>query len=650
MKIQPLHDLQQEINRLFIAGGKFAKDDPRLLRVAAALDPLGEKAPVFKRLAAEVRGLAAADGESAADRLGALGAMLYSVLYTQGDALEEGCEKRPQTPILDLADVSTLRSHAELAQVRELAMAKSGRLELAREAFNQGMFGDFRCFPALDAMLGERYAELAEFISETVVPAAGRGMAPFALRNFRYEDTVEQARRFRILARFDAPQLPEVIDRIFGESLPGLQAEAVAVLARSRDNEEMIVKLVGDKNKKVREAACMGLAALGTPRALETLLDLFLNGKAEAKRTMAARALAEARVPAGGEAIGDALAERVGQAFEVLAEQPVPGGNVEDAVKKVLQRLLGGGKAKASSLPDNPKAASDRAEAAKKVEEAANGFLTAVQTLRGKESDLAYALLERMVADERLAALSRFYGRSGNALEHVFAHDIPLALSAVVDGLEWPRASEFYERWLPKLPDGVLARLWRAYFLLAVPALPGERVYDRFAKALDKGLLRARDVFDAYGKLAGGDSWQSGYACDAGRLDPRWLPHLYRCAKAADADDPDTLAALRLLHACEPTESKRLGDFLVSFRPRDGRQDVMLFRMLMLAERRHSKRFELMYEVVAKNADKMFLYQLLGMKAFWQECPKEYAKKYKELQNSNSQPWLAWIVKMIEES
>lgn len=648
MKIQPLHDLQQEINRLFIAGAKFAKDDPRLLRVATALDPLGEKAPVFKRLAAEVRGLAVADGEGAADRLGALGAMLYSVLYTQGDALEDGRERHPQTPILDLADVSTLRSHAELAQVRELAMAKSGRLELAREAFSQGMFADFRCFPALDAMLGERYADLAEFVSETVIPAAGRGMAPFAFRNFRYEDTVEQARRFRVLARFDAPQLPEVIDRIFGETLPGLQAEAIAVLARSEDNEEMIVRLVGDKNKKVREAACMGLAALGTPRALETLLDLFLNGKAEAKRTMAARALAEVRVPAGGEAIGDALAERVEQAFEALAGQPVPGGNVEDAVKKVLQRLLGGGKAKASSLPDNTKAASDRAEAAKLAEEAAAGFLTAVQTLRGKKSDRAYALLERMVADERLAALSKFYGRTGNALEHVFAHDIPLALSAVVDGLEWPGVLEFYERWLPKLPDGVMTRLWRAYFLQAVSVWQPKRVYDRFAPVLDKGLLRAGDLFDAYRDIV--EFSRSGLVWDAGRVDPRWLSHLYRLVKAADADEADAMSALRLLHACEPTGSGRLDDFLASFRPRDGRQDLVLLRLSMLAERRHPRRFELMYDVVAKYADKTFLYQLLGMKSFWQECPKEYAKKYKALQGSGSHPWLAWIVKMIEES
>ena len=49
--MKPLYDLQQELNRLFIAGSKFAKNDPRLQKHVPILKKLGEKAPVFNKLA-----------------------------------------------------------------------------------------------------------------------------------------------------------------------------------------------------------------------------------------------------------------------------------------------------------------------------------------------------------------------------------------------------------------------------------------------------------------------------------------------------------------------------------------------------------------------------------------------------------------------
>ena len=52
--MKPLYDLQQELNRLFIAGSKFAKNDPRLQKHIPILKKLGEKAPVFNKLAQEV--------------------------------------------------------------------------------------------------------------------------------------------------------------------------------------------------------------------------------------------------------------------------------------------------------------------------------------------------------------------------------------------------------------------------------------------------------------------------------------------------------------------------------------------------------------------------------------------------------------------
>ena len=51
MKIQVLSDLNTEINRLFVAGGKYAKGDARVAKLLPTLQKMGEKAPTMKRLA-----------------------------------------------------------------------------------------------------------------------------------------------------------------------------------------------------------------------------------------------------------------------------------------------------------------------------------------------------------------------------------------------------------------------------------------------------------------------------------------------------------------------------------------------------------------------------------------------------------------------
>lgn len=85
MRIQALYDLQQEIDRLYIAGSKFAKDDPRLAKQLPVLNKLGEKAPVFKKLAQNVEELIQSNALKSSEKLLDTGGLLYSVLYTQGE-------------------------------------------------------------------------------------------------------------------------------------------------------------------------------------------------------------------------------------------------------------------------------------------------------------------------------------------------------------------------------------------------------------------------------------------------------------------------------------------------------------------------------------------------------------------------------------
>ena len=98
--MKPLYDLQQELNRLFIAGSKFAKNDPRLQKHVPILKKLGEKAPVFNKLAQEVESLLQVESTQAAEKLLNVATLLYSVLYTQGVTVEAEAQKSEQVPTI----------------------------------------------------------------------------------------------------------------------------------------------------------------------------------------------------------------------------------------------------------------------------------------------------------------------------------------------------------------------------------------------------------------------------------------------------------------------------------------------------------------------------------------------------------------------
>ena len=145
--MKPLYDLQQELNRLFIAGSKFAKNDPRLQKHIPILKKLGEKAPVFNKLAQEVESLLQVESTQAAEKLLNVATLLYSVLYTQGVTIEAETEKSEQVPTIALADVNTTYSYLQLKPVLQaLTESKSGRLEVLKDAFERKLFDDSRTY------------------------------------------------------------------------------------------------------------------------------------------------------------------------------------------------------------------------------------------------------------------------------------------------------------------------------------------------------------------------------------------------------------------------------------------------------------------------------------------------------------------------
>ncbi|MDR0757100.1 MAG: HEAT repeat domain-containing protein [Tannerella sp.] len=284
MKFLPLYDLQKEINRLFIAGSKFAKNDPRLQKQAAIFAKLGEKSPVFKKVAEGIENLVNAESLDSSTKLLEISTLLYSILYTQGETVDTEQKETELEPVLSLKDVNTNKSYLALKPLIEiLTLQKVGRMLDMEKIFENGQFNDFRIYHLFDTALADNYTGFAEYIETTVIPAIGKPMIPFVINRFSFEGKPEDVRRFRILHKLGFQGIFEMADKVLtGESSVALQVEAVKVLGvkvATSENEELLIKFTGDKLKAIRLAAYEALANLNTETAQRILVELFISGK-----------------------------------------------------------------------------------------------------------------------------------------------------------------------------------------------------------------------------------------------------------------------------------------------------------------------------------------------------------------------------------
>jgi hypothetical protein len=276
MKFLPLYDLQHEINRLFIAGSKFAKNDPRLLKQAAVFNQLGEKSPVFKKIAEGIEALINAESVDSSIKLLDLSTLLYAVLYTQGETVDAEQPKTELSPVLLLNDVYTKTSYLAIKPVIEvLTLQKGGRMYNIKAAFENKRFNDFRIYHLFDAALADSHTEFADYIETVIIPAIGKPIIPFIINNFNYEGKMDDVRRFRILHKLHYHGISGMIDEILAGKSVLLQVEAVKTL----NNAELLIKFAGDRQKAIRLAAYNTLANLNTETAQRTLVELFVSGK-----------------------------------------------------------------------------------------------------------------------------------------------------------------------------------------------------------------------------------------------------------------------------------------------------------------------------------------------------------------------------------
>ncbi len=628
MPIQALVDLQKEITRLLIAGARFAHADPRLEKLAESLKPLADKSPVFKKLAGDLRNLAGAKPPDAAPRLAALAVLLHSVLNTQGDLLEPGQNKLPQIPIQPLSESQTHLSYLELAPLRDLAGAGSSRLELAELAYQQGLFADLRAIPLLDSLLSDRYTELAEYIANTVLPGVGISAAPLIRLNFRYEDNVAQARRIRVLIKDDFDELPEMVKQIFAGKFPLLQVEAVAYLAKNPENASFILSLAGERNKSLRHAAYLGLAALGTDPALAFLKKVYFDNKPAGDRGPAARALAEMRLEQdNAELIGELMRPAQETFYELTR---ISGVSAADHLRNHLIEV-------------------------QLATRTISQLIVNLEILRRKHCDRVPKFLREIVTNPRLGELWRVL--VGPAADRVAAEarlaalfgDLVQEIRGLAAGLDQEAALNFYAEAMPQADPEIFRPLWEDYLRLALQVWPKDKAREIFAPAFLAEKFTPEMLFTAcFRHPAGPDVDTESYRPNPSLLAPDWAKPLCQALRNADPLAMDPVYLLALIDACEPPDSAGCLDFFAKLRPEKDNAPYESMRLRVLAARGHPKRYDYILQALDNFGSGYLATRLLKKDWLWRGCPKKYAERFRQAGERNGNNFLLEIAERIE--
>jgi hypothetical protein len=606
--MKPLYDLQQELNRLFIAGSKFAKNDPRLQKYIPILKKLGEKAPVFNKLAQEVEALLQVESQQSAEKLLNVSTLLYSVLYTQGVTIQAEATKALQEPNVSIADVNTTYSYLQLKPVLQaLTQSNSGRLEVLKDAFERGIFKDSRTFGYLSYALADKYTELVDYVLQTIIPTCGQAMLPFLLSDFRLEDRTENVRRLRLLYQLKYAEMDSLTDKIFSESLPNLQAEAISIIAERKDTqtEDFIMSLTGDKNKLVREASYKALAILGTQRSIDKLLALYETNKAKGN----AKALAEA--------------------ISLLA---IP-SHYQPFLKKVYEQF-------------NILLSIEKTDNNATVTNAFERFAIDLDILENKDCNEVYEFLSELLQSQKFNTLRK------NLFKNTY-DPIPMKIVGILNSFEADKVVAFYDKHKQYLTfNSGYNDLWINFFWRAFnnDNFSKEQLFETFSTTLGKSLATG-SMLEAFSGTNGYYTYTIRKCSEVrvDRIDPRWIPVFYSFLRSLKKlHNNYALNTFIILDALEK-DGKSLDEWLLKALSETFSEDtIWLYRLIL--KRNLPNKYELVYHSLEKmkagNAY-YFLYNLSDTD-FWKQFPKEYAQKFRLLAEKNKLKIFKEIAEEIE--
>jgi hypothetical protein len=271
MSIALLTQVYDETRRLSIAGSSAAVGDFRLKKLAPPLEQAGQKAPVFAKVAQAITKLTDSNEKTAPEAILDLSTLLNAILYTQGETGASG----KLTPIetIDLGAAPTQTTARVLKPLLEaLSNTGSGRLEVIKDAHARGVFRDLRLVKPALAALDDPYGEIADFISEQVLPLYGTAILPELRAKFDHKGRGGNVRRLTLMHTLAPSGSRELVKQALEEGSKEVKVAAIECLGDAPEDLKFLLDQAKAKSQDVRRAA---LNALGKSTSDSAVMVLF---------------------------------------------------------------------------------------------------------------------------------------------------------------------------------------------------------------------------------------------------------------------------------------------------------------------------------------------------------------------------------------
>jgi hypothetical protein len=292
MSLTVLKQTYDEVRRVAIAGSVVAANDFRLKKLSAPLEQLGQKAPVFAKLAQAVTKLAECKEKESAEALLELSTLVNAVLYTQGETSVDGELKPVETT--HLGQQQTRASARVLKPLLEsLTTTGSGRIEIIKDAHERGSFRDLRLVGPALAALDDPYAEVGAFMAAEVLPMYGRAIVPELKDKLDAKGRGGHVQRLLLLHKLDPDVARDAVKQALDEGSKEMRVAAIECLGSSAEDLAILLEHAKAKAKDVRAAALRALASCDAAEAEAVLRDAFKSGNIE----LAVQAVAAGRGP-----------------------------------------------------------------------------------------------------------------------------------------------------------------------------------------------------------------------------------------------------------------------------------------------------------------------------------------------------------------
>jgi hypothetical protein len=275
MSIALLLDLNKECRRLAIAGSDLAVGDFKLQKLLPQLQKIGEKSAIFARVAGQLADLIKADSNQSAEKLLSIATLLQAILATQGETGISG--ELEDIEVLGITEATDISYRTFQPIVEALTRTGGGRESIVRDALELGHLKDLRLLPLIVAGLDDPYGDLADLLAEKVMPLFGPNALPILQKQFNRQGKKGDARRLSGIAQI----LKEKGRALYGDALENGSLEvkigAIAILQSLPDTEDLLIPLLQDRKKEIREAAARALTQIQSPFIVQKLQDLVAH-------------------------------------------------------------------------------------------------------------------------------------------------------------------------------------------------------------------------------------------------------------------------------------------------------------------------------------------------------------------------------------